>query len=422
LRKSLKEKEDARLALIRKNEKAKEDAIKRENERTAKLEADNRRRVKKQKEIAAKQKDNENWDAAKLKNTVIGYKNYINNSDNKLYSGKARDKVIGLIWRNVIDADDIITSAKEYLVDNPNGQNKRRAKKFIKYADITSLTITHYSESSMYVKDQNGNYLSDKKEVLKNLGYFVNLKSLNIKVWKGKKNKEIFLYCLRNLEEISLGSNVNVTFNSIKSLAKLKKYTTKSKGVSDFFKLTTLEKVDAIVTDYQIEKLLSNNKNLKDLTLKFSGTIFPKNINLFTKLSELERLTFSNLGDYKYGMPNTIGNLKKLRYLSLKNLKVNLPEEIGNLSKLEILYLNSADINTLPQSIGNLKNLQSLYLQYADITSLPESFVLLTNLNNLNVTTPKEDYTKNELWRNKDVRKVIKRLKKANSGLNLITK
>ena len=339
-----------------------------------------------------------------------------------MYRAKAQDKIIGIIWRNVIDSDDIIKAAKQYLVDNPNGRNKKRADKFIKFAGITSLDISYYSESSMFVKDQNGYRTNDKREILKSIGYLVNLKSLNIKTWKSSKSKTIYLDYLKDLEKITLGSNVNVTFNSIKSLKNLKEYNIRSKGFSDFFKLGTLEKVDVVVSDYQIDKLFKNNKNLKDITLKFDGSMSPKNIDLVTSLNQLERLVFNNLEKYNYGLPNTIGSMKKLKYLYLNDLQKNLPEEIGNLSTLEILSLRNADINTLPRSIGNLENLEILYLQYADITSLPESFVMLKNLKKLDVTTPKKDYTKNELWRNSDVRKVIKKLKKVNSNLNIITK
>jgi Leucine-rich repeat (LRR) protein len=186
-----------------------------------------------------------------------------------------------------------------------------------------------------------------------------------------------------------------------------------------FFKLTTLEKVVGTVTDYQIQKLFSNNKNLKEISLGFKGPMTHKNIDLFTSLKKLEKLNFWDLEDFRdYGLPNSIGNLKNLKHLKLVNINKNLPEEIGDLTQLKTLKLYNAGIKTLPRSFGNLKNLEWLDLRYTDIISLPETFALLTNLKELDVY----HYSKEKLWKNKSVKKVIKKLKKANSDLIILKK
>ena len=414
----LRKKEEKRLADIREKEKAKQDSIKREKERIRKIKEE-KERIKKEKDAKIlKEKDEANWEKAKLENTVLGYKEYTRNSDNTLYRAKANDKIIGIIWRTVIDADDIVNAAKEYLENNPNGKNKIRAAKFIKYANITSLEISHYSESSIFVKDQNGYRSSDKEQLLKDIGYLVNLKSLHIKTWKGLYPKKIYLNCLKNLEKITLGKNLNVTFNSIESLTSLKEYTNDAKGPDAFLKLGTLKKANVFVNDSQLVNLIKNNRNLKDLTIKLDGSITIRNINSVSNLNQLEKLTFSNLNGYEFDFSESIGDLKNLKYLSLKNLKKNLPEGIGNLTNLEVLDLEKAYITSLPQSIGNLSNLEVLNLKYSKITSLPESILQLTSLRELNAYTSK--YSKGTLYKNKDVKKVIKQLKKANPNLNLI--
>jgi Leucine-rich repeat (LRR) protein len=424
----LKEKENARLALIRKREQLKLDSIQRENDRIAKIAAEKLRKEKEIKNKIAKEKDNANWDLAKSDNTVLAYKKYLNNTNNKLYKAIAKDKIVGIIWIAVIDADDIVKAAKKYLVDNPNGQNKERAEKFIKYASITSLRISYYKSGNIYLKDENG-YLSNKnqKDVLKNLGYLVNLKSLHIDRWDHDKPKKIYLYCLRKLENLFISKDLstNVTFNSIQSLKSLKSLKidgmeSKVDSLYDpFFKLTTLEKVVGTVTDYQIQKLFSNNKNLKEISLGFKGPMTHKNIDLFTSLKKLEKLNFWDLEDFRdYGLPNSIGNLKNLKHLKLVNINKNLPEEIGDLTQLKTLKLYNAGIKTLPRSFGNLKNLEWLDLRYTDIISLPETFALLTNLKELDVY----HYSKEKLWKNKSVKKVIKKLKKANSDLIILKK
>jgi Leucine-rich repeat (LRR) protein len=128
-------------------------------------------------------------------------------------------------------------------------------------------------------------------------------------------------------------------------------------------------------------KVLENNKNLEQLTIKNRLTFLSDSIGNLTNLQELDlyenQLTF---------LPDSIGNLHNLQKLNLQSNQLTfLPDSIGNLRNLQKLNLQSNQLTFLPDGIGNLTNLQQLNITFNQLTFLPDSIGNLRNLQKLNL-------------------------------------
>jgi Leucine-rich repeat (LRR) protein len=129
-------------------------------------------------------------------------------------------------------------------------------------------------------------------------------------------------------------------------------------------------------------KVLENNKNLEQLTIKNKSQLtLPDSIGNFINLRKLDlrsnKLTL---------LPNSIRNFTNLQNLYLQyNKLISLPNSMGNLSSLVNLNLEHNKLTSLPDSIGNLSSLVNLNLEHNKLTSLPDSMENLSSLVNLNL-------------------------------------
>jgi Leucine rich repeat len=117
-----------------------------------------------------------------------------------------------------------------------------------------------------------------------------------------------------------------------------------------------LEKLSLVDFPYVKGELISNLKNLKDLTIE---------------------------GDKIREVPSSIGQLDKLERLSLTGPITKLPDNIYNLINLKELDLGATNIDKISPRIKDLKNLEILHIGYTRIRQIPKEIFELPKLADL---------------------------------------
>ncbi|EKT85410.1 leucine-rich repeat domain-containing protein [Leptospira santarosai] len=234
----------------------------------------------------------------------------------------------------------------------------------------------------------------------------------------------------RDLETLSLYTNVAKLPNTIGTLKNLSDLTIYSKKLAEFpieiCKLINLkylyirtEKIDKLPED--IGNLVSLNhldlcgNKLKDLPKNIQKLTLLKQLNLGANqfetiptalfgMNSIEELDIRNnpfrnldgIGNIA-GLKNIqmdsigiqeltpeIGQLKSCEYFDLNEVEIEeIPKEIGDMDSMYSLTISKTKLRSLPDTIGNLKNCKSLDIQYNQIEFLPETIGSMESLENL---------------------------------------
>ncbi|XP_030930529.1 receptor-like protein 7 [Quercus lobata] len=175
------------------------------------------------------------------------------------------------------------------------------------------------------------------------------------------------IFCLPNLQELSLAHNPELTwfFPTVNSS-------------------NALRVLDLSYTNYLGELPKSVGKLTFLSHLIMSGCNFSEPIP--TWLGNLTQLTILNLSANNFGgqMPSSLSNLKELSSLDLRanNLSGTLPMWLGNLTRLtKILLGTNSFTGQLPSSLSNIKVLTFVGLRYNNFGGRIPDF--LTNLTKL---------------------------------------
>lgn len=91
------------------------------------------------------------------------------------------------------------------------------------------------------------------------------------------------------------------------------------------------------------------------------------------KLTNLDSLYLSGIGNGILNVPEALGNLKKLKNLDLTNCNLTeVPEWIREMPNIQLLNLTSNKIKQLPKWFCELTNLNTLYLSRNLLQEYPE--------------------------------------------------
>ncbi|EMO33460.1 leucine rich repeat protein [Leptospira santarosai str. HAI821] len=213
----------------------------------------------------------------------------------------------------------------------------------------------------------------------------------------------------RDLETLSLYTNVAKLPNTIGTLKNLSDLTIYSKKLAEFpieiCKLINLkylyirtEKIDKLPED--IGNLVSLNhldlcgNKLKDL---------PKSIQKLTLLKQLNlgENQFETIPTALYGMNSIeeldirnnpfknldgIGNMAGLKNIQMDSIGIQeLTPEIGQLKSCEYFDLNEVEIEEIPKEIGDMDSMYSLTISKTKVRSLPDTIGKLKNCKRLDI-------------------------------------
>ncbi|XP_062251442.1 volume-regulated anion channel subunit LRRC8C [Platichthys flesus] len=200
-----------------------------------------------------------------------------------------------------------------------------------------------------------------------------NLKVLRVKF---DDNRELphWMYCLRNLEELSLNGSLspdaskNIVLESLREMKCLKTLSLKS----------NLTKIPQSIVDV--------SSHLQRLYLHNDGTklVMLNNLKKMTNLIELE-LVRCDLER----IPHAVFSLTSLQELDLKENNIRSIEEIisfQHLRKLTCLKLWYNGIMYIPEHIKKLGSLERLYFSYNKIEILPSHLFLCNKLRYLDLS------------------------------------
>ncbi|XP_034438893.1 volume-regulated anion channel subunit LRRC8C [Hippoglossus hippoglossus] len=200
-----------------------------------------------------------------------------------------------------------------------------------------------------------------------------NLKVLRVKF---DDNRELphWMYCLRNLEELSLTGSLspdaskNIVLESLREMKCLKTLSLKS----------NLTKIPQSIVDV--------SSHLQRLYLHNDGTklVMLNNLKKMTNLIELE-LVRCDLER----IPHAVFSLTSLQELDLKENNIRSIEEIisfQHLRKLTCLKLWYNGIMYIPEHIKKLGSLERLYFSYNKIEVLPSHLFLCNKLRYLDLS------------------------------------
>ncbi|XP_077479330.1 volume-regulated anion channel subunit LRRC8A-like [Stigmatopora argus] len=193
------------------------------------------------------------------------------------------------------------------------------------------------------------------------------IKCLHVK-FTDIKEIPLWIYGLKNLNELHLTSHCYIVPDRLRELKKLKVLRLKN----------NLHKLPQVVTDLSVhlQKLSINNEGTKLLVLN--------NMNKMVNLSELE-LVHCDLER----IPHCIFSLHNLQQINLKDNNLKTDEEIVGLEllrQLVCLKLWYNQIAYIPIQIGFLANLDKLYLNKNKIEKLPSQLFLCHKLRLLDLS------------------------------------
>nr|XP_061800812.1 volume-regulated anion channel subunit LRRC8A-like [Nerophis lumbriciformis] len=193
------------------------------------------------------------------------------------------------------------------------------------------------------------------------------IKCLHVK-FADIKEIPLWIYSLKNLNELHLTSNCYIVPDRLRELKKLKVLRLKN----------NLHKLPQVVTDLSphLQKLSINNEGTKLLVLN--------NMNKMVNLIELE-LVRCDLER----IPHCIFSLHNLQQINLKDNNLKTDDEIAGLEllrQLVCLKLWYNQIAYIPIQIGSLANLDKLYLNKNKIEKLPTQLFLCHKLRLLDLS------------------------------------
>lgn len=320
--------------------------------------------------------------------------------------------------------------AKRYLKIAPNGEysekmnqyikyTERKDKKFYSVGERTLDQFTKYLTIGNLLKFEEVNfYYMNSKPIPEDLGNLSNLKTIKFK--QDGNNFEPFTLP-ESIKNLHMLETLIVSYNPLKSLPD---------NLGNFPELKVIEAISCELSS--IPESINELKKLEELNLNknYKITYLPENI---VQLSQLKSLRI-NYNKLKF-LPKDIGNLKRLEVIEVSGNNLNdipqsicdlsqlrvlhlgankltqVPENIGKLSNLRELELTQNELDILPNIIGELTQLEKLYLADNNLTSLPDNLLNLKKLKVLDVRNLELD---------KPSKKILKRLKKLNSGLEII--
>ncbi|WP_061206984.1 leucine-rich repeat domain-containing protein [Leptospira santarosai] len=213
----------------------------------------------------------------------------------------------------------------------------------------------------------------------------------------------------RDLETLSLYTNVAKLPNTIGTLKNLSDLTIYSKKLAEFpieiCKLINLKYL--YIRTEKIDKLPEDIGNLVSLNhLDLCGNKLKDLPKTLQKLTLLKRL---NLGENKfetiptvlYGMNSIeeldirnnpfknldgIGNMAGLKNIQMYSIGIQeLTPEIGQLKSCEYFDLNEVEIEEIPKEIGDMDSMYSLTISKTKLRSLPDTIGKLKNCKRLDI-------------------------------------
>ncbi|CAF1136211.1 unnamed protein product [Didymodactylos carnosus] len=180
----------------------------------------------------------------------------------------------------------------------------------------------------------------------------------------GENNLPLHLYCLKNLQTLSIQSSDLIHLPmEIRNLQQLK--------TLQFYNNHNL---------MSIPDEIGELKSMEQLTITFSPKLLPLP-HQFEQLTNLQRIEFISCGFEE--IPKVITEIVGLQHLYLHyNNVTSIPYEIKRLTSLRTLSLSGNPLKSLDE-LKWLTQLASLYLHYCQLNEFPINIKYLTNLSEL---------------------------------------
>ncbi|MCB9045762.1 MAG: leucine-rich repeat domain-containing protein [Chitinophagales bacterium] len=199
----------------------------------------------------------------------------------------------------------------------------------------------------------------------------------------------------QNLERLNIKGNSKIDFGKafdiLSDLKNLKELTISFETSSMPNGINKVQSLEVLNIEHSEIKEMSNDvgrlRNLKELHFRYCDelTKIPRCINNCKKLSKVSLYSMRKPFDFDYSIQSLQG--LDLTYLDLSQAwRIKIPKEIYNFKKLKFLGLNIYETDSIPDGIGNLTNLEEIVLSPADYKYMPADFGNLHSLKKIDLS------------------------------------